>query len=201
VTVSISRRELLKHGVRGGAAVAVAGSAVGALAGTAGAAAPPTTDLAYVRLLVGAELLASDFYSQAIAASNSSAAVMKYLKTAYFNEQQHYQSVSGILSGALVTPAVSGDFTFTYPDGTFATEASIVKFASQIESTVLGAYLGAIGAIQTQAWVGGLAQIAANEGQHLSYFQARSGQKTFGLSFPPALNIADASNAFAAYTA
>ena len=201
MTVSISRRDLLKHAVRGGATLAITGSSVGALAGAASASAPPTGDLAYVRLLVGAELLASDFYSQAIAASNSSAAVMKYLKLAYFNEQQHYQSVAGILSGSLVTPAISSDFTFSYPDGTFATEGSIVKFAAQLEGTVLGAYLGAIGAIQTQAWVGGLAQIAANEGQHLSYFQGVAGSRTFGLSFPPALDIEDASNAFAAYTA
>ena len=201
MTVSITRRDLLKHGVRAGASVAVAGSVAGALAGVADAAAPPTSDLAYVRLLVGAELLASDFYSQAVAASNSSPAVMKYLKLAYFNEQQHYQSIAGILSGALVTPAVSGDFTFSYPDGTFATEASIVKLASQLEATILGSYLGAIGALQTQGWLGGLAQIAANEAQHSSFFQSRAGARAFGLSFPPPLAIEDASNAFAAYTA
>ena len=77
------------------------------------------------------------------AAANSSAVVTKYLKRAYFNEQEHYGSVAGILTGASVTPAVAGDFTFSYPAGTFDSESSTVAFAAQLESTILGAYLGA----------------------------------------------------------
>src|SRR6202035_4013207 len=158
-------------------------------------------DLAYVRLLVGAELLAANFYSQAIAAANSSAVVTKYLKRGYFNEQEHYGSVAGILTGASVTPAVAGDFTFSYPAGTFDSEGSIVAFAAQLESTILGAYLGAIGQIQTASLLGGLAQVAACEAQHASYFTAASGAKAFNLSFPPQSTIDQASNSFDAYTA
>jgi Ferritin-like domain len=201
VTVSISRADLLRQGARGGAALLVAGSAVAVLAESASADALPVGDLAYARLLVGAELLASDFYQQAIAASNASAAVMNYLKRAYLNEQEHYQSVAGIISGSLNTPAVSGDFDFSYPDGTFDSEASILKFAVTLENMVLGTYLGAIGGITTSSFKQGLAQIAACEAQHCSYVQTKTGGKTFNLSFPPALDIQDASNAFAAYTA
>jgi Ferritin-like domain len=200
VTVSITRADLLRHGARGGAALVVAGGAVGALAGVASADAPPVSDMAWVRLLVGAELLASDFYTQAIAASNSSAAVMNNLKRAYLNEQQHYQSVAGIISGTNNVPAAAGDIDFSYPDGTFESQVSILKFAVQLENTVLGSYLGALGGITTQAWLGGLASIAACEAQHCSYVQAASGGRAFSVSFPPALNIQNASNAFAAYT-
>jgi hypothetical protein len=178
----------------------VGGAALGQFVDTA-AAALPTMDLAYVRLLVGAELLASNFYSQAVAAANSSVAVTKYLKRAYFNEQEHYASVAGILTGAAVTPAVAGDFTFSYPAGTFDTESSIVAFAAQLESTILGAYLGAIGQIQTVSFLGGLAQVAACEAEHVSYFTAAGGGKAFHLSFPPPLSIDQASNAFDPYTA
>ena len=100
MTTFITREDLLRRGVRGGAALVVAGAAVSALAESASADPLPTNDLAYARLLVGAELLASDFYSQAIAASERPARSTKYLKRAYLNEQQHYQSVAGILSGA-----------------------------------------------------------------------------------------------------
>jgi hypothetical protein len=179
----------------------VASGALGTLAETASADPLPGTDLAYARLLVGAELLAADFYQQAIAASNTSGEVMKYLKRAYMNEQEHYQSVAGILSGSANTPAVPGDFDFSYPAGTFGTQASILKFASQLESMVLGTYLGAIGGMQTNSFKTGLAQIAACEAQHCSYFQQETGGKAFWLSFPPALTIQQASNAFAAYTA
>jgi hypothetical protein len=199
VTVSISRAQLLRRSAKSGAALVVAGAALGQFAETA-AAALPLTDTAYVRLLVTAELLASDFYSQAIAASVSSATVTKYLKLAYFNEQEHYQSVAAILTGEAVTPAVANDITFTYPTGTFATEQSIVSFGQQLEATILGAYLGAMSGIQTTTLLTGLAQVAACEAQHESYLATANGKRAFGLSFPPALTINQASTAFAAYT-
>src|SRR5262249_61465660 len=98
VTASMTRAELFSRGAKGGAALLVTGAALGPLVESAAADPLSITDLAYARLLVGAELLASDFYQQAVAASNSSASVMKYLKKAYANEQEHYQSVAGILT-------------------------------------------------------------------------------------------------------
>ena len=173
---------------------------MGALAESASADPLPVMDLAYARLLVGAELLAADFYQQAIAASNTGPSVTKYLKRAYLNEQEHYQSVAGILNGAGNPPAVAGDIDFSYPTGTFDDEKSILKAANQIEALTLGAYLGAIGSIQTNSFKTGLAQIAACEAQHASYFTTRLGGRAFSLSFLPALTIQQASDAMAAYT-
>jgi hypothetical protein len=201
VSASITRGQLLSRSAKGGATLLVAGSALGRFVETASAAPFPTGDLAYARLLVGVELLASDFYSQAVAAANSSAAVAWYLKRAYFNEQEHYQSVAGILSGAGSTPAVSGDIDFSYPDGTFASQGSIAKLAQQLENLSLGAYLGAVAGMQTATLTGGLAQIAACEAQHSAYFTALLGGKTFRSSFPPALTIDQVSNALDAFTA
>jgi hypothetical protein len=198
---SITRADLLSRGARGGAALAVAGGAFGVLAEVAQADAPPVGDLADMRLLVTLELLASDFYTQAIAASNSSGDTMRYLKKAYLNEQEHYQTVAGILSGTNNVPAVSGDIDFSYPDGTFATQASIITFAAQLEATVLGGYLGTIGSLTTNSWKQAVAQIAACEAQHQAYFTQASGGKAFSLSFPPALTIQQTSDAIAAYTA
>jgi rubrerythrin len=199
--VSITRAQLLSRSARGGAALLVAGSALSQFVEAAAADPLPGSDLAYARLLVGAELLASDFYSQAIAAANTKPTVMKYLKRAYANEQEHYQSVAGIISGAGQTPAVSGDIDFNYPKGTFESEKSILKFAQQLEGTILGTYVGAIGGMQTNSLKTGLAQIAACEAQHSAYFDTVLGGKTFSLAFPPALTIDQASNALDAYTA
>jgi rubrerythrin len=198
---SITRSQLLSRSARGGAALLVAGSALSQFVEAAAADPLPGSDLAYARLLVGAELLASDFYSQAIAAANTKPTVMKYLKRAYANEQEHYQSVAGIISGAGQTPAVSGDIDFSYPKGTFGTEKSILKFAQTLEGTILGTYVGAIGGMQTNALKTGLAQIAACEAQHSAYFNTVLGGRTFSLAFPPALTIDQASNALDAYTA
>jgi hypothetical protein len=196
----MTRAQLFSRGAKGGAGLLVAGTALAHFADSAAADPLSTADLAYARLLVGAELLASDFYNQAIAASNSSPSVMKYLKRAYANEQEHYQSVAGILSGAGVTPAVSADIDFSYPKGTFASQASILKLAQQLETTILGTYLGAVGGMQSNAFKQGLAQIAASEAQHLSYMWVRNGGRAFSVSFPPALTIAQASAAMDAFT-
>ena len=197
----MTRAQLLSRGAKGGTALVVAGTALAQLAGAAAADPLPTGDLAYARLLVAAELLASDFYRQAIAASNSSPAVMKVLKKAYANEQEHYQSVAGILTGAGVVAAVSSDIDFSYPKNTFASQSSILKLAQQLESTMLGAYLGAVGGMQTSQLKQGIAQIAACEAQHLSYMTVQNGGRAFGVSFPPALTIDQASAAMDAFTA
>jgi hypothetical protein len=201
VSASITRGQLLSRSAKGGATLLVAGSALGRFVDTAAAAPLPTGDLAYGRLLIGVELLASDFYSQAIAAANSTPAFAWYLKRASFNEQEHYQSVAGILSGAGQTPAVSGDIDFSYPAGTFDTQGSIAKLAQQLENLSLGAYLGAVAGMQTAALTGGLAQIAASEAQHAAYFTALLGGKTFRSSFPPALTIDQVSNSLDTFTA
>jgi hypothetical protein len=200
VTPSLTRAQLLSRGAKSGAALLVAGAVATELAGTAAADPLSTADLAYVRLLVGAELLASDFYTQAIAASNTGPTVMKNLKRAYANEQEHYQSVAGILSGASVAPAVSTDIDFTYPKGSFDTQKSILKLAYQLETIMLGTYLGAVGGMQTNAFKQGIAQIAASEAQHLSYMSVHNGGRAFSLAFPPALSIDQASAAMDAFT-
>ena len=196
----MTRADLFSRGAKGGAALLVAGTALGPLVRSAAADPLPTGDLAYARLLVGAELLASDFYEQAIAASNAGPTVTKYLKKAYANELEHYQSVAGILSGAGVVPAVSSDIDFTYPKGSFASEGSILGLAQQLETVMLGTYLGAVGGMQSSAFKQGLAQIAASEAQHLSYMSSRKGGRAFSLAFPPALTIDQASSAMDAFT-
>lgn len=201
MSASITRGQLLARSAKGGAALLVAGSALGQFVDSAAADTLPTADLAYARLLVGAELLASDFYSVAIAAANSGPKIAVYLKRAYANEQEHYQSVAEIISSAGLTPAASGDIDFSYPAGTFASQGSIVRFARQLEDTVLAAYLGAIAGIQTDGLKAGLARIAACEAQHSAYFTTVAGGKTFSLSFPPSLTIDQASNALDAFTA
>jgi hypothetical protein len=197
----MTRGQLLSRSAAGGAVLLVGSSAVGGLVEAASADPLPSTDLAYARLLVGAELLAADFYAQATAAANAGPTVAWYLKRALANEKDHYASVAQILSGAGLTPAVADDIDFSYPAGTFASQGSIVKFARDLEETILGAYLGALSGIQTTTLKGALGRIAACEAQHAAYFTSALGGKTFSDPFPPALSIDQASNALDAYTA
>jgi hypothetical protein len=196
VTQSISRANLLRRG----AALAVAGGAVGVLADTALADPISDQDLAYVRLLVTAELLQSNFYTQAIAAAVASPGVAKYLTRALLNEQEHYQSVAGIVTGSGNVPAVASDINFSYPDGTFADEKSILKAAAALENAVVATYAGAMGGMVTNQFKTGIGQIAACEAQHASYVQTQMGGHPFWLSFPPSYTIQQASDAMNAYT-
>jgi hypothetical protein len=57
-----------------------------------------------------------------------------------------------------------------------------------------------MGGIVTNQFKTGLAQIAACEAQHSSYFQTKTGGNPFWLSFPPFFTIQQASDAMNAYT-
>ena len=90
---------------------------------------------------------------------------------------------------------------FTYPKAAFDTAASITKLAAQLETTFVGAYLGAAGGMQATSLVGGIASIGANQAQHLSVFQNMLFRRPINISFPKALSIQDASNAMDAFAA
>jgi Ferritin-like domain len=200
VTAVLSRGQLVARGFKGGAALLAAGSASGLLAGTASADAIPDEDLAYARLLVAAELLSADFYARAVASNRFEGKAQTSLRRARFNEREHYKSVAGILSGAGQTPAVAADFDFSYPKGSFASRTSIAKLGLTLENTFLGAYLGAVGALQTDVLRQPMARIAASEAEHVSVLTHLAGRMPFELSFPEVLTIEEASNALDAYT-
>ena len=63
----LSRSGFLRRGAVGGGALIASASGLGALAPAAFADTVPAGDLAYLRLLIAAELLAVDFYGEAVA--------------------------------------------------------------------------------------------------------------------------------------
>jgi hypothetical protein len=82
MTNVLSRSALLSHGATGACSLVCAGSIAGSLARSASAATIPDADLAYARLLVGAEVLSLDFYTQAVGAKKFGLVGTKYLKRA-----------------------------------------------------------------------------------------------------------------------
>jgi len=104
------------------------------------------------------------------------------------------------LSGAGQTPAVASDFEFSYPNGAFASKASIARLGVRLEATFMGAYLGAVEGLQTSALKQPVAQIAANEAEHLSVFLRLSGRSPIGIALPRPLTIDEASNALDVFT-
>ena len=86
MTAEFTRAELFARGARGGALLLGAGAAAVVLAPSAAADPLSDNDLAYVRLLVGTELLGIDFYTRASAAKKLSPTGQKYLKAALVND-------------------------------------------------------------------------------------------------------------------
>ena len=201
MTVDLTRAGLFSKGAKAGAALLVAGSAASLVVPVAAADPLSDNDLAYIRLLVGTELLGIDFYTRALDAKKLGSKGQKNLSAALVNEKEHYQSVAAILSGAGLVPAVSSDVDFAYPKGSFDTAAAVTKLAAQLESAFLGAYLGAVGGMQSNALLGGMSRIAANQAQHLSVFQNMLFGKPINVSFPPAMSIQAVSAVMDGFTA
>jgi len=196
----VSRAQLFSRGAKGGAAFLLAGSLAGSLVDSAAADTIPDSDLAYARLLVGAELLALDFYARAIASRRLGPDALGYMKRARLNEREHYNKMSEVISGAGQAPAVAADFDFSYPKGAFASKSSIAKLGVTLEAAFMGAYLDAVDGLQTDALKQTVAQIAANEAEHLSVFMRLSGRSPIGISLPRPLTIDQASNALDVFT-
>jgi hypothetical protein len=191
-----TRRNVLAR-ASAGAAVLVGGSAVGALAAPARAAAPDG-DLAYARLLVALELLSLDFYSRALRSRRFASGLE--LRRARAAERSHYDAVAAVLVGAGQTPATAQDIDFAYPRGSLASAGAIAQLGVRLESLSLGAYLGAVRALATPDFRNHAARAAASEAQHLSVFSGAVGGRRLGPPLPAALPIDHVSDALDAYT-
>jgi hypothetical protein len=192
---TIDRARLLR---RGGAFL-VGGTALGLGLAPASAAGVPDEDLAYARLLIGVELLAIDFQTQAIASGKLEQAAQRVLTKIRGQEKAHLTGLSVLVTGAGQVPATADDIDFAYPKGTFADAAKLAELARTIEALALGAYLGAVENVQTPAWRLPIGQIAASEAQHVSALAGAAGRQTLGRAFAPSLQIDAVSAALDGY--
>ena len=191
----LSRAGFLRRGVVGGGALLVSASGLSGLADVASAATTPDADLAYLRLLIAAELLAIDFQTQALRSGklrHSATSVVRQIRS---DEKAHYASLAAVMTAAGQTPATAGDIDFSYPKGSFRSRASILRLAGSIEHLLLGGYLGAIENVETPDLRLPIGQIAANEAQHSGALAALAGRPVIGRAWAPALSIAAVSDA------
>ena len=205
--VGLDRAGFLSLSARGSASAALGAMTAGLLVDNAVAAPAKAVasvplaeiDLALARLAVGAEILAVEFYTEAIAAKQFSGDAIKYFKRALFNEQEHLAAMSQVLSGAGQTPSTADDFTITFPKGTFDSRGSIAKFGVALETAFVGAYLGAVDSAAASDLKTTAARIAASEAQHLSVFSDRAANRPVGISFPAPIDYATVSDLLDAY--
>jgi hypothetical protein len=178
----------------------LAAAATLVLAPSALADPPADADLAEARLLVAVELLLGDFYTRALKAGRFGAPGHDALRRALFNETEHLAAVSAMLTGAGQIPTTAGDIDFSYPSKAFTSRGNIARLAAELERLALGAYLGAVAAVQAPSLRLPFAQIATCEAQHVSVFAAEATGHGLAGSFGEPLSIDQASDALGRYT-
>ena len=182
---AFDRSALLRYG----AAFVAVGGAASLLPAAAGAASIPDSDLAYLRLLIGVELLAADLQAQAVASGKLAGSASTVLKQTRADESAHYAGLAQLVTAAGQVPATADDIDFSYPRGSFASQAAILKLAWSLETLSVGAYLGAVENVQTSQLRLPIGQIVANEAQHVSALAGLVGRPAIGHAFAPSLSI------------
>lgn len=191
----LSRAEFVRRGVVGGGALIVSASGLAVLPAVASADTLPDGDLAYLRLLIAAELLAVDFQTAALESGKLHHAGQTLIRKIRSDEAAHYKHLAALLTAAGQTPATSADIDFSYAKGTFRSQASVMKLAGRLERLQLGAYLGAVESVETPELRLPIGQIAANEAQHAGALAGLRGESVVGKSFEPALPMGAVSDA------
>jgi hypothetical protein len=179
----------------GGGAVLVSASGLAALAAVASADTLPDGDLAYLRLLIAAELLAIDLQTRALASGKLRHAAHTLVRQIRSDETAHYNQLAAQLTAAGGTPATSADIDFRYPRGTFRTQASLLRMAARLEHLMVSAHVGAVENVETPALRLLIGQIVANEAQHQSALAGLRGEPVVGKALGPALQMGAVSNA------
>jgi len=177
---------LLRRGIVGGAVMLVPASG---FAGRAEAAGIPDLDLAYLRVLVGVELLKVDFQVRASMSNRLAATPARLVRRMLLDDKAHYVGLAALMNGAGQTPATGGDIDFSYPRGSFSSQAAIVKLAWRLATLALGAYLGAVENVDMPELRLPLGQIAANEAQQVGALAQLLGRPVIGGAFAPSLQI------------
>ena len=187
--MSDTRAQFLTRGARGGLALVAGGSILGLAQGTALGATAADADIA--KLAATAELLAIDFYTRAIASNHLKGDELGYLASALKNERAHYAALKGVLKSQ--TPA---GLEFKYPAGAFASRHSIGALGQALETAFVGAYMGAVTALKSNALKGVAAEIGACESRHLSVLSnIAAGQIAPAPDLPKVLTAAQATAA------
>jgi hypothetical protein len=169
-----TRGQFLRNTGKGVVGLAVGGTL---LAATEGVAFGQTSgDVEIAKVAATAELLAIDFYKQALKARSGGhlifgGATRKYLMNAGKNEVVHYNTLKGVLK----TDTPSG-LKFKYPAGTFSSASSIVNLGVALETAFVSAYVTAAKALTVAELRLAATQIGLSEASHLGFLLNAQGK-------------------------
>ena len=155
---------------------ALAASAVGAVAGasllsgraeaqTYDAASGGQGDIDIANFALTLEYLEAEFYGIALDSGVLAEPALSTVAALFDHESQHVNALIELISGAGGTPVEKP--TFTFPEGAFDSQASILELAATFEPVGVGAYLGAAPLISAAPVLAAAGSIAGVEGEHV----------------------------------
>ena len=162
---------------------ALAAASVGAVAGSAflagsanaqtygggggggAAAAPAGGDLEIANFALTLEYLEAEFYGIALDSGVLSGDALLVVQNLFAHESAHVDALIGLITENGGTPVAKPEFTF--PEGAFSSQESILNLAFTFEPVGVGAYLGAGTMIQAAPVLAAAASIAGVEGEHV----------------------------------
>ena len=188
-----------RHLILSAAGAGLAATGLAAPRGALAALTATDDELAYASFGQAAELLLADIYARLATAKLVSGAGARDVARAGFNATEHAAALAKLLTDAGQTAAVAGDFSFAWPDGTFATRKAATAAGLKITQPLLGVYLSAAGGISIASYRTLFASMAANVSQQVGALSRLAGLRPVGVSFPPLTDVETASDAIEAY--
>lgn len=146
-------------------AVAGVGAAAGTTLITSEAFAQGGGDADIFNFALTLEFLEREFYQKALDAGVLSGAALGVVTNLRDHEAAHVDAITAALKGAGATPVAKPEFTF--PPDALASQAGVIKLASVLEPTGVGAYLGAAPMIQSPDLLEAAGTIVGVEGDHV----------------------------------
>jgi len=133
--------------------------------GAAGVATPAGGDLEIANFALTLEYLEQEFYGIALDSGVLSGNALAVVENLFAHESAHVDALIGLITENGGTPVAKP--TFTFPEGAFSSQASILDLAFTFEPVGVGAYLGAATMIQAAPVLAAAGSIAGVEGEHV----------------------------------
>jgi hypothetical protein len=190
----LTRSALLSRALVAGGAIATGGFVAARVA----RAADSDEDLAWVRLGVSLEFLKTVFYKRALRSGFFAPGEARSLARGGAADQAHLDGFVETLISQGRTSIDGNDLEIDFPDKAFDNRANIAALGSRLAVLGVRSYLGASAGVASPTLRILFAQVAANEGEQLAFFQGVRGP-AIGSAFPYGYDIARAADELAVY--
>lgn len=129
---------------------------------------PLASDTDVLKYALFLELLEEDFYIKAVQSGALSGSVLALATSVRDHESAHVDALQSALGAAAFG---SDDVAFDFGDA-YANQANFIATATVLEQTGVGAYLGALGLIQSRAYRTTAGSIFTIEARHTAAFRS-----------------------------